>query len=342
MFARWLPGWARGRGRNVRPAAAVYLSARAALLVRGARAGGRVAIEACGERLDREADTEAVLQTLCRQLDVADAEANLVLAPDMYTLTLVERPPVPDEEIREAVRWRIQDHLDYPVDQAAIDVFALPESASRDRAMVFVVAMQRDALARTVQRVHGAGVRIGSVDVTELALRNLSAALFPEPDTSVGLLRLTAASGIINITRGDTLFLSRRISGIPAELSERAWQGFDDRLLLQVQRSIDYYESAMSQPPCRALIVAAAEGWHEQVCRHLDEMLPVAVRTPAEQMHALFDLTLHGPAGQAPQAFDWRAPSVSQRDALGAALPAIGGLLRIVGDATGDVLEAVA
>jgi MSHA biogenesis protein MshI len=286
---------------------------------------GRCRLDLRADPLSQLADAPGLLREQSRAVGLAETGCNLVLAPELYSVSLVERPPVPDAELAEAVRWRLQDNVDFPVDQAAIDVFPLPESASRQRDMVFVVALQRDSLKRLLDHVHGAGISVNTVDVTELALRNVSHGLYPEPDSSVGLLRFTAASGVINITRGEELFLSRRVSGIPSEFSESAWKEFNDRLLLQVQRSIDYYESAMSQPPCNALIVATTHGWQARVCEYLDEMLPVSVRPIESELSALFDVRLHNPE---PQTLDWSTLTGQQRNALAAALPALGGLLR--------------
>lgn len=220
-----------------------------------------------------------------------------------------------------------------------MDVFPLPESASRERSMVFVVAVHRETLKRVLGGVHEAGVRVDTMDVTELALRNVTHGLYPESHWSVGLLRLTAASGVINIGRGEELFLSRRVSGIPAELSQAAWEDFNDRLLLQVQRSIDYYESAMGQPPCNALIVATTHGWQDEVCAYLDEMLPVAVRPMNDELTSLYDLWLHDPG---PVDVEWQRPTPAQHDALTAALPALGAVMRPLGGPCVTGLEAAA
>jgi MSHA biogenesis protein MshI len=336
MLGRWLSGWSNRRAGNNGRAAGIYVSPRSVAVAVGHLQGERYVLDLRADPIDGLDEAAAKVREQGRALGLAGAACNLVLAPELYTVSLVERPKVPDEELVEAVRWRLQDNLDFPPDQAAVDVFALPESASRERSMVFVVAAHRETLKRLLDGVYQADLRLASVDVTELALRNVAHGLYPEPHWSVGLLRLTAGSGVINISRGEELFLSRRISGIPAELSEQAWEEFNDRLLLQVQRSIDYYESAMSQPPCNALIVATTHGWQDKVCEYLDEMLPVAVRTVKDELAALFDVRLHNPD---PVDIDWADPSMDQRNAMTAALPALGGVMRPL---AGAAVEAAA
>lgn len=329
MLSRWLTSWSRWRAGRNRPAAAVYLSPRGVAIAMGTPKDGRYVVDLRSDPISQIAEATARLREQNRDIGLTGTPCNLVLAPELYTISLVERPQVPDDELREAVRWRMQENLEFPVDQAALDVFPLPDSATRERSMVFVVALHMETLKRLLGRVYDAGIQVGSVDVSELALRNIAHGLYPEPQWSVGLLRLTAASGVINISRGEELFLSRRVSGIPSELSESAWEQFNERLLLQVQRSIDYYESAMSQPPCSALIVATTEGWQDKVCAYLDQMLPLAVRPIKDELRNLYDIRLHNPQ---PQSVDWESPTTEQRNALTAALPALGGLMRAISE----------
>ncbi len=42
----------------------------------------------------------------------------------------------------------MRENLEYPVDEATLDVFAMPESVVRDRPMVFVVAIQTQSLKK--------------------------------------------------------------------------------------------------------------------------------------------------------------------------------------------------
>jgi hypothetical protein len=255
----------------------------------------------------------------------ARKSANLVLAPEMYNLSLVDRPDVPEADVSEAVRWLIQDQVDYPMEGASLDVFNLPRSASRERPMVFAVSVQTDLLRSMIREINAAGLQLASIDATELTLRNLIWQCFPHADQNIALLRLTSNSGLIDISRADELYLARRISGVPEEFSETKWEDFRERMLLQVQRSIDYYESAMNQPHCNMLVVACTDDWSTRVTGYLAEMLPIPVRTVAEVLADELKLTLYNPEVQP---IDWAELGVEQTNAIAAGLPALGGVLR--------------
>ena len=248
---------------------------------------------------------------------------NLVLSPQLYALALIERPDVAPDEVKDAVRWQLQEQLDYPAEEACIDVFDLPASASKERPMLFAASMRGEFLHSLVSEVSDAGLAVASVDICELAMRNLAWRSFPDPDQGVALLYLCPGIGLINVSRSDELYLARRISGVPEVFDDNAWNDFSERMALQVQRSIDYYESAMGQPHCNLLLVGCAGGWTSQAVSFLEEMLPIPVKPLPEALHE--DLIVEGAA----------AADVSTEDQV-LGLPALGGLLRAPLEASVD------
>ena len=346
MTAAWLNNIVhRFTGRSASGAAsgahaAVYLSgSMVATVLADVSDNLRIAMRA--DPMPNMTDLRDLVAAQAEQIGVLKSRAknrvNLVLAPELYHLCTVERPDVPDSEVDEAVRWTLQEQVDYAVDTASLVTFPLPASASRDRRMVFAAIMPTEFLRGIVQQIHDARLELASIDISELALRNLAWHCFPQADQSVALLRLTANSGVINVSRGDELYLARRVSGVPKTFSEDGWSDFRERLLLQVQRSIDYYESAMSQPPCNMLMVACTDDWTQRVCGHLSELLPIPVRTIGEALSGELALTLYNPERED---VDWEHLDPRQMNAVAAAVPALGGVLRARIDAADEANAA--
>jgi MSHA biogenesis protein MshI len=310
--------------RRPRPCAGLYLSGSTVALAVAEPGGERVGCAA--EPLTDVAACSDVLADLVRRLGAQRANCVLTIAPDSYHLMLIERPNVPDGELRDAARWRVQEYLEFPAVDAVIDVFPFPEAATRGRTpMVYVVASARERIETAVRLVTQAGLAPVCVDIAELTLRNLVHRIYPSAEHSIALLRLTPAGGIVNVTRGDELFLSRRISGVPVAFDEATWDSFKDTLLLQVQRSIDYYESALSQPQANCLLVASSHGWHERIVAHLESMLPLPVRSLGSVLPDALAIDVFDP-----QPRRLAATQLSDADdaALVAALPAVGAALR--------------
>ena len=309
--------------RRTRSCAGVYLSA--STITVAVAEPGVDRVRAATAPID-DASRSTVLKNLVRRLGAVRARCVLVPAPEAYQLMLVERPSVAANELRDAVRWRIQEYLDFPAADALLDVFPFPDAATRARSsLVFVVASARSRIEQTVRDAIDADLAPECVDITELSLRNLVHRIYPSAEHAIALLRLSPASGVVNITRGDELFLSRRVSNVPSDFGDRAWDGFKDGLLLQVQRSIDYYESALSQPPADCLLVATTHGWQQRIVEHLGAMLPLPVRSLAEVLTDALSIELVDVSAQ-PLAAE--ALTDAQQEALAAALPALGAALR--------------
>jgi MSHA biogenesis protein MshI len=75
-------------------------------------------------------------EVLSRYVDgqeLKGSPCNYVLTPRDYNLYLIESPAVEPQELKSAVRWKIKDLLDIPAEEAAIEVFPVPEDAFQGR-----------------------------------------------------------------------------------------------------------------------------------------------------------------------------------------------------------------
>ena len=202
-------------------------------------------------------------------------------------------------------------------------VFPLPEGAQRGREMLFTAALPTELLSRLVAAVRGVGLKVDRVDIAELALRNLTERLFPEVDQAGGA-GLHRAGGGPHQRHPRRLAVSLPPGHRAADgVTQETWDEQRDRVLLQVQRSIDYFESAMNQNPCQALLVVAPHAWLDPMVAYLGEALQVPVQPLARH---LSDAVAIGPSDS--RLADLESGAVEALDALGATLPAMGGTLR--------------
>jgi MSHA biogenesis protein MshI len=256
--------------------------------------------------MSRQADPGMSLRTLMLQQGLERASFRLVLNPDEYQLHLVESPDVPDSELRDAVRWRIRDLIDFPVDEAAIDVFDMPQQAGSGREtgkMMCVVVSRTPVIAQKAAMVNRSGAELGVIDITDLALRNLLA-LTPADSNGVALLYADAGYSMILITGGETLYLSRRIWTGQQELAQLAgkdpgseeFKRVADGLAMELLRSLEYYETHFSRPPVETLYIAPLGVADASLFEHLSQGLGVQAR-PLD-LNELLEI----PGGMAPDA----------------------------------------
>jgi len=200
---------------------------------------------------------EKVLERVATDHDLKRCRCTTVLDQNEYTLLLTEAPEVPAEELRAAIRWRIKDLIDFHINDATLDVFDLPgeKAAGRVRSM-YAVAARSAAIQRRVDMLDAAGINLDIIDIPEMAQRNL-AALLPEDVKGVVLLSFTPGGGLITITKQSEIYLNRNIDiGLDAMTETMDANSLFDRIVLEVQRSLDYFDSHFRQAPIGHLALA--------------------------------------------------------------------------------------
>lgn len=178
-----------------------------------------------------------------------------------YNISQIDAPNVPAAERKEAVRWGLKGLLDYPVENACVDVLEIPiEGAGAGRqASVFAVSAAESAVLARVGPFEAAKISLSAVDISELAQRNV-AALFEDENRGLAFLRLDKQGGVLTLTFHGELVAVRRVDIPTTQLTDgnadRSAQAME-RLVLELQRSLDNFDRQYSHIPISKLVVAA-------------------------------------------------------------------------------------
>ncbi len=228
--------------------------------------------------LESEKDAGIALIKIVKDLGLEGSQCSFVLSPKDYSLHLVEAPAVEPEEMRAAVRWKIKDLLDTKIEETAIDVFEIPEGAYRGRKMVYVVASQKSRIQQIVDRVTESELELAVIDIPELAMKNISNHFIEDPQ-GVAFMDLRRTGSTMNITRDGDLYLTRRINTQldPEVMQSADWGTLKDRLVLEIQRSLDYFESQMGQGQITKIVIVQRQNDTRGMLDALNEMLTVKV-----------------------------------------------------------------
>ena len=234
-------------------------------------------------------DWLALIEPFIQKHRLQNRLCNVVLSPADYQLMLVEAPDVPDEEMREAVKWRIKDLINTPVEAAAIDIFALPEDASKaGKKMLYVVISELARIHEVISLVGDSGLQLNAIDIEVLALRNLLQ--LKSLERGAAIVRLKESGGDVSIYRDGNLYLSRHFhldyaGGLLDDLPA-------DALALEVQRSFDYFERQMGQVPPGMLFICGEGVGPEKITDELKRSLSVPVEFLDLSHEANIDLSV--------------------------------------------------
>jgi MSHA biogenesis protein MshI len=273
--------------------------------------GAHPYLEKCSrQQLQSGAQAREVLTALVDSLGLHDAKCNYVLSPRDYNLYLIEAPAVEESELSSAVRWKIKDLLDMPAEDAVIDIFPVPEDAFQGRAkMLYAVAAPRARIESLIDLVSRAHLKLQSIDVPELAIRNLTEQ-FLDDSHGIAFIDLRKTGSTMNLSRNGQLYLTRKINTQldVNVMTSMDWEVQRDRLVLEIQRSLDYYESQMGQEPISQIVMAPRASDSQELAASLGEVMSVPV--------SVMDISGQIDLGEGVTATDLRSCTV----AIGAAL----------------------
>lgn len=210
----------------------------------------------------REGEDAAVLERLRRTHQLGRHRCATLLEAGEYQMLQIDAPAVAAAELKQALRWRLKDVLETPVDAMAIDAVLVPNNgaaAGRPQQALAIAAPKAD-VARRAAAFAAAKIELAVIDVPELAQRNV-AALFEEPNRGLALLCLDDGGGLLTLTGGGELFASRHIDIDVAQLVDAGPDRRDqlfDRLLLELQRSLDNFDRQFSFVNLSRLLIASA------------------------------------------------------------------------------------
>jgi MSHA biogenesis protein MshI len=225
--------------------------------------------------------SQKLLSQGCRHRGINSCHAVCVLEMDRYQLLQVTPPEVPPEELREAIRWQIGDLIDYPPEEAVVDLFHIPRGNQGEKAKtVYVVVARQELVAEQAALMRGAKLKIRAVDIPELVLCNLVNQL-PETGRGVGCLYFDEDAGLIILSNGQELCLARNLPFGTHKLTGEASQlePIVDAIALEIQRSFDFYERNFAQVSVGSLVVAPQEFDIEPFLSSLHDSLGIDVAT---------------------------------------------------------------
>lgn len=242
---------------------AIALGAHGVYLAAVKNTGAMPQVKRC-EYHEAGAMSVAALERLRREAHLGGHHVTMLLAPGEYQLLLVEAPNVPADELKTAIRWKIKDSLNYHIDNATVDVLRIPagQSGPGRAQSLYAVAAASDIIRKHMAAFERAGIGLDVIDIPEMAQRNI-AALFEQPDRALALLVFDDHGGLLTITSGGELYMARRIeisAGQLQDADENLREQSRDRIELELQRSLDYFDRQFNHLPVGRILIGAPEG----------------------------------------------------------------------------------
>ncbi len=264
-------------------------------------------------------ESSETLLKMVQSFPATQFSCNSVIDKNHYELLLIPPPNVEPGELRQSVKWLIKDKLAYHVDDAIIDVFEIPGQQSSRAKLIYVVAAQKREIELRAKQLKNSGLDIASVDIYELAQRNI-AKLFEQDKDGIVMLRLHEQSSLLTITCNGVLYLTRTIDFgaqhikaiLPLSFTDSASSDTEsaaedsnkeielflddenddkekhpasilndqaklilDDVILEIQRSLDYYVSHFNQRQVKKIVFSPMDQEIPGAIEYVNEMLGI-------------------------------------------------------------------
>ncbi len=182
------------------------------------------------------------------------AKVNLVLSASQCHIVQVDKPNIPDEELIAALKWQVKDLVPIEPDNMVLDYFSGPTLAGGAEKLN-VVCSDKSELTAYVQLFEQSPSTITSITTEEFAFAGLAT---DHENPQLLVCQQPNEEIIILIVKAGVIYFHRRLRGyaeIGAKTPEELGFGAIDSLSLEIQRSMDYFERQLKQPPIRDIQV---------------------------------------------------------------------------------------
>jgi len=224
------------------------------------------------------------LAKLVQEAGAADMSAEWLLEPGQYQMLPVEKPAVPASEWVSALRWKARDMLPFPIEEAVLDAFEVPGSDSHGRpASLYLAAARKDELRPRIAEIATAGLVLKNIGIADLAWAAVARQVIPGDD-SLAVLVLDPRGGSMLALREQRLFVSRRFefdSDNQRALRDRhepLVERLFERVVLELQRTLDYFDRNHQRPPPRRLLLVSGVDGAEGLEGNLRRLLGIEVQ----------------------------------------------------------------
>ncbi|MCC2617632.1 MSHA biogenesis protein MshI [Aestuariibacter halophilus] len=220
------------------------------------------------------------LSTYVAQHGLANTPCYVAFSVTRYQVLQIERPNVPEAEIAQALQWSAKELLG--TDQPLVVEYYEHPVQTPGHNKLNVIAMPQQDIENICGGMVMAGLQLRGISVAELAICELFA---PEDDAVLTLVQQGGHDLCLNIVKNGNLYFSRRLRGyenLAGFSAQELSMGVAENLSIEIQRSMDYFESQLRQAPVRKLLVGIDTQYPDELISVLQAQLlmPVEVINP--------------------------------------------------------------
>lgn len=207
---------------------------------------------------------------------------SITLSPSFYQLLLLDAPDVGDSELGEAMKWRVAEINNRDVNDFVVDAFRLPADAYRGRmSMCYSAVTDKSLIREIVAAVESTKNTILGISINELSITQLIKQLPAFYGLNMMFIRPDKTGGMLCLMDSAKLYLCRTLEGSFSYDNKKSGivqdELFIESLALDIQRSMDYYESQLGKESIEIGFILLDGELNFSVVEQLNEKLDIPI-----------------------------------------------------------------
>ncbi|WP_334058607.1 agglutinin biogenesis protein MshI [Alteromonas sp. S005] len=202
---------------------------------------------------DNRKPLETQLSDALRDFDKETCRVSVVLPQEMYHMVQVDKPELPEEDITTALPWTLGELVPFDSSNIVLDYIDYPVQTRSGGKKIDVFAADKSSLSALVQRLS----KKKEVKLTHIHAKEvLATEMVPDDDYArLLIIQEPDSEPFLMIVRSRAIWLSRRLRGfVKKSAGQEDLVQLSDMLGLEIQRSMDFYESQLKQPPLKEIL----------------------------------------------------------------------------------------
>ncbi len=163
-------------------------------------------------RTTSELESKQLLKQHVQRAGLVGCHCSWILNPSDYKLLMLDLPRVPDNEIKEALKWQILEMVEYSEEEILIDIMSLPHlSVAGVNKKIYAVVADKNFILKKTSIIESSGLDLSVIDIAENSIKQVVSATKGSDQTIAFITELSGNLTLI-ICQDNFLLLTRRLS----------------------------------------------------------------------------------------------------------------------------------
>lgn len=165
-------------------------------------------------------------------------KCDFILDHQDYDIAITDVPSVSDNEIKEALQWEAKKIFANYKDELLFDFYNQPSNHHSSKKLVNIVAVEKLYIDKIINKSSSKNIKINKITIPEMVYKNHAREISISGKSCFILVNKNI--GKVIIIENDIICFSRKFNLLYQK--DRHSMPYEELLLLEVQRSLDYYE----------------------------------------------------------------------------------------------------